>query len=275
MSKSTAAHHTAIALFNAAYAARVAAERAWDRAYGGCPHRGVPAGWSEHYQDASAAADAYEAAIEVAAQAERAAAAAIEALPWGACGAFFVTSNSCWWAGGPVTVTLWSNRQAVACASGGRFQHLPEPRLPRGERGPSRAQQTQDSEAVRSAWAAVPPAAVRALVGAMAEGLYCDPAAGWAWTGAGFLTHPALPAGWAYVPGQDGGRFRLPNGRELGAARALAERVKALPAEEAKLAAAQRRREEAAARRAAPLRGRDPAFVSGLAAMRASLAAHA
>jgi hypothetical protein len=109
----------------------------------------------------------------------------------------------------------------------------------------------------------------------MAEGQY-PASSGWATTDGGNLTHPALPTGWVYVPGQEGGRFRAPNGRCLGAGRALQERVEALPAEEAKLAAAAKRREEAAAKRAAPLKGRDPVFMAGLRALRANLvSAHA
>ena len=277
MSKlSTAAHRNALNLYTAAQRARTDVEAAWDKAFGGCPHRGVPCGWDPNFEAAAAAADEYHAASERAAALERQAAEALEALPWGSCGSYFVTSNSCSWAGIPATVTVWANRRAVASASDGKFQHLPEPRLPRGERGPSRAKQTQDAERVREVWAAVPPAAIRALVGAMAEGQY--PAeAGWTKTGGGFLTHPALPTGWCYVPGQEGGGFRAPNGRSLGAGRALAERVEALPAEEARLAAAAKWREEAAARRAMPMKGRDPVFMAGIAAMRANLsvAAHA
>jgi hypothetical protein len=277
MSKlSTAAHKNALSLYTAAQRARTDVETAWEKAFGGCPFRGVPVGWDPNFEAASAAADAYHAASEVAEALERQAAAAIEALPWGPCGAFFVSSNSCSWAGIPATVTLWANRRALASVSEGRFKHLPEPRLPRGSRGPSRAQQTQDAERVREVWAVVPPAAIRALVGAMAEGQY-PASAGWGKTDGGGLAHPALPAGWEYLPGQEGGRFRAPNGRGLGAGRALQERVEALPAEEARLAAAAKRREEAAAKRAAPLKGRDPVFMAGIAAMRASVgaAAHA
>jgi len=276
MSKSTAAHHNAITMYNAAQRARTDVEAAWDKAFGGCPHRGVPCGWSDEYSSAAAAADEYHAARSLAAQAEKAAVEALKALPWGPCGAFFVTKNSCFWSGVPDMTTLWANRKAVAGVWGEKLDHLPEPHLPRGSRGPSRAQQTQDAQTVRAAWAAVPPSAIRALVGAMAEGQY-PASAGWTKTGGGFLTHPALPTGWAYVPGQKGGAFSTPNGRSLGAARALKARVESVPAEEARLAAAAKRREEAAARRAMPLKGRSPAFVAGLAAMRANLsvAAHA
>jgi hypothetical protein len=276
MSKSTAAVRLALAMYNAAQRARTDVEAAWDKAFGGCPFRGVPCGWSDEYEAAAAAADEYHAASERAAQAEKAAVEALEALPWGACGSYFVTSNSCWWAGVPAMTTLWANRKPVARVWGGKLDHLPEPRLPRGERGPSRAQQTQDAERVREVWAAVPPAAIRALVGSMVENGTEKLPTGWAVTPDNHWSHPALPTGWQYIPGQEGGRFRLPNGRDLGAGRALAERVEALPAEEAKLAAAQRRREEAAARRAMPLKGRNPVFTAGLAAMRANLvAAHA
>lgn len=199
MKKSTATIRSALTLVAAAQAATNACKAAFQYAFGGEPHNGVPHPDAPDYEAAAEAACAAYAASAAADATTAAAAEAVGALSWGAHGAYFVTRRSSV-ARMDRQVVVYANRRPLVAVYQGdmgepfRFAGLPE--------APARQRVGAAGHAAVKARADKLRADLRALPAEVQDRVasaYYGDAEG----------DVPLGGGWVYNPGQEGGVVAL------------------------------------------------------------------